>query len=446
MPTPAPLVARGRVRRLPDGVPIRLTRVAHDDVDRMAGLRTALRRILLTLVGVPFVVAIAMSLVDSYRRRGKRPKPFPTTAPATVGVGDGDVTTYTYGRDLYDDMLAAIDGARKQILFETYIWKGDETGERFKRALIAAAERGVDVHCIYDGFANLVVSPAFQRFPASVKVLRYPVYTAGWRFFDLRRYGRDHRKILVVDDNVGFVGGYNIGSAYESEWRDTHVRISGPAVWDLKRAFADFWNLNRRRLLRGSERPLLLETASTWEPRVRVQRNVPRLWMFPIRSMYIEAINRASRNIWMTQAYFLPDEDFIDAVKAAARRGVDVRLLLPLKSNHIVADWISRGHFTQLLDAGVRILRYRDAMVHAKTATVDGTWSTVGTANIDRLSLSGNFEINIEIIDEGFARQLEEIFEVDQGNCLELTSGEWEARDMHRKFTEAVLAPLRPLL
>ena len=217
-------------------------------------------------------------------------------------------------------------------------------------------------------------------------------------------------------------------------------------MWDLKRAFADFWNLNRRRRLRANERPLLLETASTWEPQIRVQRNVPRLWMFPIRAMYLEAINRASRNVWMTQAYFLPDQDFVDAVKDAARRGVDVRLLVPLKSNHIVADWISRGYFTQLLDAGVRIFRYKDAMVHAKTATVDGTWSTVGTANIDRLSLTGNYEINIEVIDEPLAKTLEEIFATDESNCLELTSGEWEARDLHRKFTESFLAPLRPLL
>ena len=211
-----------------------------------------------------------------------------------------------------------------------------------------------------------------------MQVLRYPVYAAGWRFFDLRRYGRDHRKILVVDDQVGFVGGYNIGTPYATEWRDTHVRITGPGVWDLKRAFADFWNLHRRRLIRHSERPLLLETASTWEPKIRIHRNVPRLWMFPIRSMYLEAINRASRNVWMTHAYFIPDQDFVDAMKAAARRGVDVRLLVPLKSNHIVADWISRGYFSQLLDAGVRIFRFRDAMVHAKTSTVDGTWTTVG--------------------------------------------------------------------
>lgn len=407
---------------------------------------SVVRKTLLTVFGAQLGIAVVMSLVDSYRRRGKKPKPFPVTSPSTVTVGDGTVTTYTYGRDLYEDMLAAIEGAQRQILLETYIWKGDETGERFKAALAAAADRGVEVYVIYDGFANLVVSPVFKRFPDNMKVLRYPLYAAGWRFFDLARYGRDHRKILVVDETVGFVGGYNIGSAYETEWRDTHVRITGPAVWDLKRAFADFWNLNRRRRIRASERPLLLETASTWEPHIRVQRNVPRLWMFPIRSMYIEAINRASRNIWMTTAYFTPDQDFVDAMRHAALRGVDVRLLLPLKSNHIVADWISRGYFTQLLDSGVRIFRYKDAMVHAKTATVDGTWTTVGTANIDRLSLQGNYEINVEVIDEQLAKRLEEVFATDESNCLELTSGEWEARDLHRKFTEYFLAPLRPLL
>ena len=400
----------------------------------------------MVVFGVPMAIGIAMSLVDSYRRRGKKPKPFPTTPPSHVHVGDGVITTYTFGKDLYEDMLEAIEGAQRQILFETYIWKGDEVGERFKAALAAAADRGVEVYCIYDGFANLVVSPRFKMFPDNMKVLRYPVYAAGWRFFDLTRYGRDHRKILVVDDKEAYVGGYNIGSAYETEWRDTHIRITGPGVSDLRRAFADFWNLHRRRRLRASERPLLVETASVWEPHIRLQRNVPRLWMFPIRGMYLEAINRASTNIWMTQAYFIPDQDFIDALMAAARRGVDVRILVPLKSNHIVADWLSRGYFSQLLDAGVRIFRFKDAMVHAKTSTVDGSWSTVGTANIDRLSLQGNYEINVEVIDPALAKTLEEIWTVDESNCIELTTGEWEARDLHRRFTELVLRPLRPLL
>jgi cardiolipin synthase len=407
----------------------------------------AARRTAVGVTAAPFLLATGMTLVDSYRRRGKRRAvSFPTDPPATVPVGDGEVTTYTFGTDLYDHMLAAIEGARRQILFETYIWKGDQVGQRFKSALEAAAERGVEVYCIYDSFANLVVSPRFKRFPPSMKVLHYPVYAAGWRPFDLRRYGRDHRKILVVDDAVGFVGGYNIGDAYATEWRDTHVRITGPGVWDLKRAFADFWNLNRRRRIRASERPLLLETASTWEPTIRIHRNVPRLWMFPIRSMYLEAFARASRNIWMTTAYFLPDQDFVDALTQAAARGVDVRLLIPAKSNHVVADWISHGYFSQLLRSGVRILRYRDAMMHAKTATIDGRWSTVGTANVDRLSLQGNFEINVEIIDPRLASALEDVFRLDESNSLELTRAEWEARDIYRRFTEFVLNPLRPLL
>jgi cardiolipin synthase len=177
-----------------------------------------------------------------------------------------------------------------------------------------------------------------------------------------------------------------------------------------------------------------------------VHRNVPRLWMFPIRSMYLEAVARASHNIWMTHAYFIPDPDFVDAIMDAARRGVDVRLLLPATSNHVVADWLSRGYYGEMLAAGVRIFRFQGAMVHAKTSTIDGRWSTVGTANIDRLSMTGNYEVNVEFIDASMAAQMERIFETDLSNTVELTAETWAARGVHRKFTEMVLAPLRPLL
>jgi cardiolipin synthase len=410
---------------------------------RLLSLRSTLRRALLVTFGLQLAFAVVLSLVDSYRRRGKKPKPFPTTPPTEVSIGEGQVKSYTFGADLYEDMLAAISGAQHQVLFESYIWKGDETGERFKQALHDAASRGVEVYAIYDGFANLVVSPRFFRFRPPVRVLRFPVYTAGLRFFDLRRYGRDHRKILVVDDEMAFVGGYNIGTAFATEWRDTHVRITGPAVWDLKRAFADFWNLHRRGRHGG---PLLLETPSIWEPHIRVHRNVPRLWMFPIRSMYLEAINRATRNVWLTQAYFIPDADFVGALEEAARRGVDVRVLLPQKSNHIVADWISQGYYGEMLDAGIKVYRFQGAMVHAKTATIDGAWSTIGTANIDRLSMTGNYEVNVEIIDADMAEMMERIYRVDLENCTQLTAEDWFARPVHKKAAELFLAPLRPLL
>ncbi len=400
------------------------------------------RRTLLTILGVQLVLALSLTLVDSWRRRGKKPQPFTTLDPQEVQIGDGTVTTYTNGVDLYEDMLAAINSARHQVLFETYIWKGDETGERFKRALTSAADRGVEVYAIYDAFANLVVDPRFKSFSKVLRVLKFPVYNAGWRFFDIRRYGRDHRKVLVVDDGVAFVGGFNIGASYATEWRDTHCRITGPAVWDLKRSFADFWNDHR-----SGRRPLLLETTDAeWEPRIRLHRNLPRQWMFPIRSMYLEAINRAHRNIWMTHAYFIPDQDFVDALVTAARRGVDVKILLPRTSNHVVADWISRGYFGQLLEAGVQIHRFEGAMVHAKTATIDGKWSTVGTANIDRLSMSGNYEINVEFIDPGMAEVMEAIFRTDLKQCSHLAPRDWNSRGIHRRFTEAVLNPLRHLL
>ena len=247
-------------------------------------LTAIIRRTLLAVVVTPFLAAIGLTLFDSYRRRGKKPKPFPTTPPRTVEVGHGEVTTYTFGSDLYDDMLAAIDerraaGALRDLHLE---------GRRGRPAVQGRAGRGgrprrgglLHLRRLREprGLAGVQAVPGQHEGAASTRCT-----PPGWRFFDLRRYGRDHRKILVVDDAVGFVGGYNIGTAYATEWRDTHVGITGPGVWDLKRAFADFWNLNRRRRFGPSERPLLLETASTWEPQMRFHRNVPRLMVFPIR-------------------------------------------------------------------------------------------------------------------------------------------------------------------
>ena len=264
-------------------------------------------------------LAIGMSLVDSYRRRGKKSKPFPVTPPREVAVGDGTVTPYTFGQDLYDAMLAAIDGAQRQILFETYIWKGDEVGERVQggaRRRRRPRRRGL-LHLRRLRQPRRLA--AVQALPARAEGAALPGLHRRLRFFDLRRYGRDHRKILVVDDEVGFVGGYNIGTAYATEWRDTHVRITGPGVWDLSAPSPTSGTSTADARIGRSERPLLLETASDWEPRIRFHRNVPRLWMFPIRSMYLEAINRATAHIWMTHAYFIPDQDFVDAMKSTPR-------------------------------------------------------------------------------------------------------------------------------
>jgi len=238
------------------------------------------------------------------------------------------------------------------------------------------------------------------------------------------------------------VGGYNIGSLYAKHWRDTHLRITGQSVWELRNAFVDFWNR-----WRTDDLPVLKDIGSPhWLPNLRAARNAPSQLVFPIRNLYLDAIDRACTHVLITQAYFIPDRDILGALLNASARGVDVRVLVPERSNHVVADWLARGHYATLLAGGVRIFLYTGAMIHAKTATIDGRWSTVGTANIDRLSLTGNYEVNIEMVDPDVAGQLEDVFHMDLTNARELTLDDWELRPALNKVGERVLSPLRPLL
>ena len=360
-------------------------------------------------------------------------------------IGEGTVTTYTFGQDLYDDMLAAIDGAEHRILFESYIWKGDATGERFKQALSRAAGRGVEVYAVYDGFANLVVSPLFKRFGPRLKVLEYPVYNAGWRFFDLRRYGRDHRKILVVDDQVGFVGGYNIGSPYATEWRDTHVpdhrpRRVGPGP-------------HLRGLLEPQPAAAARRPAAAAGDRRRLGAPDPGA---PQRAAAMDVPDPVDvpRGDRPGLAPHLDDARLLHPGPRLRRRDQGRRAARRRRaaaaaghSNHVVADWLSRGYYGEMLAAGVRIFRFQGAMVHAKTSTIDGRWSTVGTANIDRLSMTGNYEVNVEFIDASMAEPDGADLR-DRPDQLRRADRRRPGRPaaIHKKFTELVLAPLRPLL
>ena len=407
---------------------------------RRISVRTILRRIVLAVLAVQGATLAALAVVDYRRKRNRVPARFPRIPPRSVTAGGSEVTVYTYGEDLYADMLDAIGQAKSRIFFETFIWKGDAVGQAFKTALIEAADRGVKVYVVYDEFANLVVPQSFFALPRNIAVRAHPVIASGIRF--PRNSGRDHRKLLVVDDLVAFVGGYNIGSLYATDWRDTHARLTGDIVWDVQNAFIDYWNL-----FTGRRRAALPDFGTrSWQPNIRIHRNIPRNMVYPIRGMYLEAFDRAAHHIYLTHAYLIPDQDMLDALVQAAARGVDVRIIVPAESNHIVADWLSRGYYGYLLRHGVRLFLYQGAMVHAKTATIDGQWSTIGTANIDRISLLGNYEINLEVFNADVARQMEEIFRMDSTNTIELTLPTWQRRHAMVKFSEKVLTPLRPLL
>jgi len=387
-------------------------------------------------------LVVGILTLDARRKRHLLQGKFPYGNSTPVTVSDSEVQIYSYGEDLYAAMLHAIQQAKDRIVFETFIWKDDPVGQQFKQELTLAAERGVAVYIIFDSFANLVVSRRFKQFAPSLHVLEYPFFTWPWNPLRLRSYARDHRKILVVDGQTAFVGGYNIGSLYATQWRDTHARITGPDAWEVENVFIDFWNLHCGRRLP----PLPDHGTRSWNPHIAIHRNDPQLVIFPIRTTYLEAIDRARHHIYLTHAYFIPDRILLRALLSAARRGVDVRILVPAASNHVLTDWLARGYYTLCLEAGVRLLLYQNAMVHAKTATIDGAWVTVGTANMDRLSLLGNFEVNIEVYDEALAQQMEDVFMKDASNVHELTLQEWKQRPLHEKLAEAILLPLRPFL
>ncbi|MGO1460557.1 MAG: phospholipase D-like domain-containing protein [Flaviflexus sp.] len=406
-----------------------------------SGAKTALA----VTVGLQITAVGIVTAIDERRKRREPPTgEFPHFKPKTSAVTNTDVTTYTFGHDLYDAMLEDINNATESVYFETYIWKADDIGKRFREAIINAAKRGVSTYVIVDVFGNLNQDPRFRYFPKidHLHVLRFPFLHPG-RFLGLIRHsGLDHRKLLIVDSKISYIGGYNIGQLYADHWRDTHIRLEGPQSWELENAFVDMWNSHRP----PREKRLTDSGTTEWSSRLRAVQNLPSRLSYPIRSIYLDALDRAASHAWITMGYFIPDRDLQEALIAAAERGVDVRVLLPEYSNHIVADWVGRPSYAALLDAGVRIFLFQGAMVHSKTMTVDGKWSTVGTANIDALSMRGNYEINVELYSDSHASLMEKIFKLDLTNTRELTTKEWQSRPFLARVLERILRPLGIIL
>lgn len=385
------------------------------------------------------ITATILVVVTAIRDRNKKERGFHTTDLQEVQVGDNQLQLYSHGEKLYATMLEAIDNAQECIYLESYIWKDDEAGRAFKTHLARKADEGVEVYVIFDSIGNMVVSKDFKdTFDPKIHLLKYQAFRTPQNLLDPRHYALDHRKLLVVDGKIGFIGGYNIGSLYQHSWRDTHLRIVGPEVAELARSFADFWN----RFHKKSER-ITQHYPHTFNPLIVLHGNDALRMAFPIRDMYIEAIDRAEHSIYLSNAYFIPDHILLDALGNAAGRGVDVRILIPWVSNHVIADWIAHGYFSECLEAGIHILGYKPAMLHAKTCTIDGQWSTIGTANMDRLSAIGNFEINVEIYSHLLAQQMEIMFHDDCKDVIELTWDIWHRRPWYTKLSEHILAPLR---
>ncbi len=396
-------------------------------------------KIILGVLTLQVLTAAILIVIAALGKRRKHEVSFPHQPFEEVQVGENSLKLYAYGRELFDAMLETIDAAQESIYLETYIWKDDAVGLEFQEHLARKAEQGVAVYVIFDSFGNLVVPRTFKSsFHPAIHVLEYRAIRRPWQLLDPRRYALDHRKLLIVDGTTSFIGGYNLGALYATEWRDTHVRLSGPGATGLARAFIGFWN----RFCPAHEQ-ITQRYHHQFDALITISHNEAMRVSFPIRDMYIAAIDEAEQSILLTTAYFVPDHMLLDALKDAAKRGVDVRVLIPWNSNHVVANWITHSYFTDCLQGGIRIFGYQYTMLHAKTCTIDGQWSTVGTCNLDRLSLVGNYEINVAVYSAAFAGQMSALFEEDTAEKFELTMEQWEGRPWYIKVSERILAPLR---
>ena len=352
------------------------------------------------------------------------------------------------GPQTHAAMFKAMESARIAIELETYILEAGGIGERLAALLERKRKQGVSVRLLYDGLGSISTpTEYFERLRAAgVAVCTFnPVNPA--QLHNLNN--RDHRKILVVDRRIAFTGGINISQVYssgsfsggsqrrdpkQSGWRDTHVELHGPVVDSMLGLFESAW---KRQRCEGESRS---RTASAptkaGDETMRVIAQDPQTERNEVYVEVLSAITHAEQNAWLTFGYFVPDPQTISALQAAAQRGVDVRILVPSQSDVWLTLYAGRSHYTDLLEAGVRIFERKDAVLHAKTAVVDGVWSTVGSSNLDWRSFVHNYEVNVVVLGSSMARELEALFERDLAASYEVTREAWAARGLGSRLKE----------
>jgi cardiolipin synthase A/B len=347
---------------------------------------------------------------------------------AEVTVGPNRVALLRDGYQAYPAMLAAIQEARQTVCLETYILRDDTSGLRFINALIERAQAGVLVLLMYDFWGSQVSEETLARLAdAGVKVKAFgPVrFTHRLGRIAARLLRRNHRKSLTVDGVVGFTGGLNIANDYAAVedggagWRDTHVRVVGPSAADLERLFLATWRQHRGPAFDAArfDRP-----PAAAQTRLRIVGNDFPIDRKGIRRAYLEAFDRATSSIYLTHAYFLPPARMLKALTHAARRGVRVAVIVAATTDVKLVLYATRGLYARLLKAGIEVYEWQAGRVlHAKTAVSDGRWGTVGSSNLDPMSLRNNLEVNALILDAQFARALERLFLDDLLHCTRVT-------------------------
>ena len=420
------------------------------------------RRITLAaaLLAAAIAVTVAASSCNRLPRTEKLPRvaageaAFTATMEAHTGspiVGGNRIAVLLNGDQIFPAKLAAIRAARESITYAEYFYADGGPAREIAEALAERCRTGVAAHILLDGFGTLSMPREYVQLLKDAGC-HVATFRPLGRWISIGRHNkRNHRRVLVIDGRVAITGGSGVSDKWtgngrvDGHWRDTDVRIEGPAVHNVQSAFLENWREATGELL-GGEQYFAESRRAVGDARAQVIKSSPAGGSYAMHTMYLLAIASAQRSLYLTNPYFLPDDPMEDALLAAAARGVRVVALTPGKIDHNIVRSASRRGFGRLLKGGIEIYEYQAALLHAKTMVVDGVWATIGSTNFDNRSFAVNDELNVVLYDRSVVERLATAFEADLGHARRVTYEAWQNRGLRAKVLEIFVLPIESQL
>lgn len=368
--------------------------------------------------------------------------------------GNNEVKLLLNGENKFPEVLEALKAAKHHIHMEYYIYENDKIGNQIKDILIEKAKEGVKVRFIYDDFGSRSIRHNIAEQLRAAGIEAYPFYKIFFIALSNRTNYRNHRKIIVVDGCIGFVGGINVSDRYINKpennnpvyWRDTSVRIDGPGVFYLQYLFICDWNFAAGRQIENPTSLFCNAKSKNGNAVVQMAASGPDSSTPTIMLSLMEVLGMAEEEVLITTPYFIPGETMLDAINMACLSGVKIKLLVPWHSDSFIVNAAARSYYASILDCGVEIYRYKKGFVHAKTIVADGKLAIVGTANMDHRSFELNFEVNSMIYDKEVAGQLKQAFLDDIKDADLIIPERWKKRTLFKQLPEKLCRLFSPLL
>ncbi len=372
------------------------------------------------------------------------------TLNGAILQANNEIDIFTTGEEKFKALKEDLEKAKHSIYLQYYIFSDDKTGTEIADILCRKASEGVDVKVIYDHVGSFSTKNSFFNRLRAAGVEAYPFFRVTFPSFANRINWRNHRKIVVIDNEIGYIGGMNIADRYVygyengRVWRDTHFRVKGDAVKSFIYSFAIDWSFMHQPI-ESAEMPERADHKSN-EVGIQLVTSGPTDQWGNIELLFLKCVSAARKSVYIQTPYFLPTDALMRALQAAALAKVDVRIMMPRKSDSFMLTLASNSYITECLRAGIKIYLYEAGMLHAKTMIIDDDLVTTGSTNFDFRSFEHNFESNIFVYDKEFNSRMRDIFFDDMKHCTKLTLSEWKHRPMPQRSLESILRLMSPIL